>query len=105
MWHVRYEAEGAPVSVIYCHCNSCRKHTGAPVVALAGFKREQVRFTHSERTIYYSSSGVDRGFCCPSQILIRVKFKLLLATHIDGEAYPLIKLVAEKAFQRSGLGL
>ncbi len=98
MWHVRYEAEGAPVSVIYCHCNSCRKHTGAPVVALAGFKREQVRFTHGERTIYNSSSGVDRGFCCPSQILIRVKFKLLLATHIDGEAHLLSELLLTDPF-------
>lgn len=42
---VRYQAQGTPVSVIYCHCESCRRHTGAPVVACAGFKREQVSFS------------------------------------------------------------
>ena len=60
---VRYEASGNPVSVIYCHCESCRKSTGAPVVALAGYKRDRVRFTRSERATYESSPGVKRGFC------------------------------------------
>ena len=60
---VRYEASGDPASVIFCHCESCRKHTGAPVVALAGFKLEQVRFTLGDRAIYESTPGVKRGFC------------------------------------------
>ena len=60
---VRYEASGDPVSVIFCHCESCRRHTGAPVVALAGFKLEQVRFTLGERATYESTPGVQRGFC------------------------------------------
>ncbi len=60
---VRYEASGDPISVIFCHCESCRKHTGAPVVALAGFKLEQVRFTLGERATYESTPGVQRGFC------------------------------------------
>ncbi len=42
---VRYEASGEPISVIHCHCLSCRRHTGAPVVTLAGFRRDQVEFT------------------------------------------------------------
>jgi len=60
---VRYRATGAPVSVIHCHCESCRRHTGAPVVSLAGFKRAQVEFTEGERGIHESSPGVGRGFC------------------------------------------
>jgi len=28
---VRYEAIGEPMTVAYCHCSSCRRHTGAPV--------------------------------------------------------------------------
>ena len=39
---VRYEASGDPISVIFCHCESCRRHTGAPVVALAGFEVSDV---------------------------------------------------------------
>ena len=60
---VRYEASGDPISVIFCHCESCRRHSGAPVVALAGFKRDQVRFPKGERATYESSPGVARGFC------------------------------------------
>ena len=60
---VRYEISGLAVSVSYCHCSSCRRHTGAPVVAMAVFKPEQVRFTGGERNIYNSSPGVHRAFC------------------------------------------
>jgi hypothetical protein len=60
---VRYEAMSGPVGVIYCHCESCRRHTGAPVSALAGFRHDEVRFTGSERKRYESSEGVARGFC------------------------------------------
>jgi hypothetical protein len=60
---VRYSASGAPVSVIHCHCLSCRRHTGAPVVTLVGFRKGQVSFDSGERGIYPSSPGVLRGFC------------------------------------------
>jgi hypothetical protein len=60
---VRYEAEGSPVYVPYCHCETCRKTTGAPVVMFVMFEQEQVRFTKGERKIYASSPGVGRAFC------------------------------------------
>ena len=60
---VRYETKGAPMSVVHCHCESCRRHTGAPVVTLAGYKADQVRFTKGERSIYQSSPSVARAFC------------------------------------------
>jgi hypothetical protein len=60
---VRYEATGKPLSTIYCHCTSCRKHTGAPVVTLVGYKREQVSYTTKEPKIYKSSPEVGRAFC------------------------------------------
>ncbi len=60
---VRYEATGAPLSTIHCHCTSCRKHSGAPVVTLVGYKADQVNFTKGERKIYESSKGVGRAFC------------------------------------------
>ncbi len=60
---VRYEISGEAFSVTHCHCHSCRRHTGAPVVTLAGFKADQVRFTGDERRIYQSSPGVGRAFC------------------------------------------
>jgi hypothetical protein len=60
---VRYEAVGEPFLVSHCHCLSCRKHNGAPVVTLAGYSQQQVSFHGDERRIYTSSPGVGRAFC------------------------------------------
>ena len=60
---VRYETRGESFKVIHCHCQSCRKHNGAPVVTLAGFKADRVKFSGDERKIYESSPGVGRTFC------------------------------------------
>ncbi len=60
---VRYEAAGDPFAVNHCHCHSCRKHNGGPVVTLAGFTSAQVAFGGDERKIYESSPGVGRAFC------------------------------------------
>ena len=60
---VRYETTGESLGVIHCHCRSCRKHTGAPVVTLAVFKADQVVFSDDEREIYESSPNVGWAFC------------------------------------------
>jgi hypothetical protein len=60
---VRYEARGEPFSVAYCHCHSCRKHTGGSVVTLAGYLKGQVRFFGAERSFYESSPGALRAYC------------------------------------------
>jgi len=60
---IRYEAKGPPRDVAFCHCNSCRKHTGAPVTAYVAFDREWVEFTRGDRKLYESSPGVYRAFC------------------------------------------
>jgi hypothetical protein len=60
---VRYEARGEPVWIGHCHCVSCRRATGAPVVTFVCFKVDQVAFTKGERRIYNSSPGVGRAFC------------------------------------------
>lgn len=60
---VRFEVSGAPKWTAYCHCHSCRKHTGAPVAAFAGYERDRVRFTTGVLATFASSHGVKRGFC------------------------------------------
>jgi len=60
---VRYEARGEPFSIAHCHCHSCRKHTGGPVVTLAGYLQEQVSFFGTERSLYESSPGALRAYC------------------------------------------
>jgi hypothetical protein len=60
---VRYEVIGEPLEVGHCHCHSCRRHTGAPVVTFVVFEVDKVRFSGHERSIYKSSPGVKRAFC------------------------------------------
>ena len=60
---VRFAAEGPAKWTGYCHCRSCRQHTGAPVSAYAGFERANVRFTKGAMARFDSSKGVQRGFC------------------------------------------
>lgn len=60
---VRFEAIGEPLAIGHCHCLSCRRHTGAPVVTYVGFKADQVRFGGRQRSVYNSSPGVERAFC------------------------------------------
>lgn len=59
----RFEARGAPRFVGNCHCEDCRRATGAPFSTYAGYKSENVRWSGAPRRIYESSSGVFRGFC------------------------------------------
>lgn len=60
---VRYETTGEPFGVIHCHCQSCRKNTGAPAVTMAVYKVDQVKISGDERKIYKSTPGVGRAFC------------------------------------------
>jgi hypothetical protein len=60
---VRFTAEGPPLWVAFCHCASCRRATGAPVAAYAGFPAASVRITGETLASFASSPGVRRGFC------------------------------------------
>ncbi len=60
---VRFKAYGEVRDVGYCHCESCRRHTGAPLVAFVGVTAEQVRFEGEPRTLYRSSPRAERAFC------------------------------------------
>ena len=60
---VRYEVEGESDWNGFCHCHSCRSHTGAPVVAFVTFRPERIKWTKGERAKYESSPGKFRAFC------------------------------------------
>src|SRR5260370_38213501 len=45
---VRFVATGQPKSVAWCHCQSCRKHSGAPVSVFAAFERTSYTVTKGE---------------------------------------------------------
>jgi hypothetical protein len=60
---VRFEAEGPPKWAAYCHCQSCRRASGAPVAAWAGFESANVKWPGAKPAVYESSPGVKRGYC------------------------------------------
>lgn len=59
---IKFTTEGPPLWVAHCHCNSCRRSTGAPVTTFVGYKSNQVTFA-GRRKFFASSPGVRRGFC------------------------------------------
>lgn len=60
---VRYEITGAPMVTAICHCTTCRRANGAPVVAWAMFEKGQVQFATEQPKKFAASSEVQRGFC------------------------------------------
>jgi hypothetical protein len=48
---VQFTVTGAPVSMGYCHCNSCRHWSAAPVNAFTLWQPENVRITRGEENI------------------------------------------------------
>jgi hypothetical protein len=60
---VRFQANGQPKWVSWCHCQSCRKHSGAPVSVFVAFERSAYTVTKGEITKFNSSRQTRRGFC------------------------------------------
>lgn len=60
---VRYRATGPTRFVGYCHCESCRRSAGAPVVAWVTFKADRFTLTNGALALHQSSAGVRRGAC------------------------------------------
>jgi len=60
---VRYEITGPVSNPCYCHCTTCRRATGAPLVPWGTFAREAVRIVRGRLSEFRSSAQVSRGFC------------------------------------------
>lgn len=59
---VRFTANGRPKGIYWCHCQSCRKHTGAPVSVFVAFEPKAYKVIKGEITKFDSSRvgpGVD----------------------------------------------
>jgi hypothetical protein len=60
---VAVRASENPTVVVYCHCQDCRKSSGAPVSLFVGYRTGQVEWLQGEPRVYESSPGVYRSFC------------------------------------------
>lgn len=67
---VQLRLSGPPISITYCHCESCRRATGSPVAVLVGYELAQVAYPKEAPQHFASSPGIDRPFCplCGSRI-------------------------------------
>jgi hypothetical protein len=61
---VRFVATGRPKGVYWCHCQSCRRHSGAPVSVFVAYERTAYTVTKGEIATFDSTPGrTRRGFC------------------------------------------
>jgi hypothetical protein len=69
---VRYEASD-PSDAGYCHCRTCQRSSGAPVLAWAGFPTASFSYSRGEPSTFRSSDVGAREFCarCGTQIAFR----------------------------------
>jgi len=67
---IRYEYRGEPTIVLHCHCDSCRRHTSAPIATFVCVAKDRFRCTKGTPAVYASSPGVRRTHCgrCGSPI-------------------------------------
>jgi hypothetical protein len=60
---VRYQVRGKPTNTMICHCRTCRRATGSPVVAWLTFAQADFEVTTGALAEFRSSPPVRRGFC------------------------------------------
>ncbi len=56
-------ASAPPQAIAYCHCRDCRRVTGAPVAAFAGFEAAAVTFSPDDGQAVRANPGVERTHC------------------------------------------
>lgn len=60
---IRYELDGDPKWSALCHCQDCRRHSGAPVVGWSAFPESKLRVVRGKPKVYRSSENGRRHFC------------------------------------------
>lgn len=60
---VRYRIEGEPLGSAICHCESCRRTSGAQSIAWLTVPVKKFSFVSGEPADYRSSDAVSRTFC------------------------------------------
>ena len=70
---IRYRATAAPLRGVICHCEQCRRHSGAACLAFVHFPVAAFTWLGAAPTWYRSSQFAERGFCaiCGSTLAMR----------------------------------
>ena len=75
---IRYRADGKPSNATHCHCELCRRSSGAPFVSWATFPSADFAFTEGAPARFDSSEIAFRQFCpnCGTQLTFQFLGKL-----------------------------
>ena len=70
---IRYRLHGAVEESAYCHCRTCQRQSGAPVVAWFAIAPAQFAYTKGKPKFYRASTRATREFCgdCGTYLLFR----------------------------------
>ncbi len=60
---IRYELKTEPHFVTNCHCETCRRASGAPFITWVVVRPEHFILTRGQPKIFKSSEHGNRGFC------------------------------------------
>ena len=93
---VRYEVDGEATDAWYCHCESCRRATGAPVTAWTIVPAQALSWPAGPQARHESSTGGYRGYCrdCGTSLSYETVYQgetvicVLTATLEDPDASP-----------------
>jgi hypothetical protein len=71
---VAIEVAGVPEEMGYCHCNSCRTYSGAPLTAFTLWRRENVKVTKGAELLgrFAKTDMSHRRFCtkCGGHVMV-----------------------------------
>ncbi len=89
---VRYAVAAVQASMV-CHCRTCQRVSGAPVVAWASVAAWDYTVNQGEPARYASSPGVSRTFCgaCGTPLTYEAapdEVDVAIATFDDPDAFP-----------------
>src|SRR5262245_19906284 len=87
---VEIEIDGEPLEMGYCHCSSCRWHSGAPLSAFALYKQDNVTITKGKEFVqrFNKTGASDRSFCGKCGGNVMVNHPILGLSHIHPANFP-----------------
>jgi hypothetical protein len=92
---IRYALSARPEASMICHCRTCRRISGAPVVAWISTSADAFAITKGAPARYASSPNVQRQFCaaCGTQLTYagpdyKIAIDVTTASLDDPDAFP-----------------
>ena len=61
--NIRWQASAPPRACVLCHCDTCRRATGAGAVGWLIFRADSFRFVSGTPENYHTDTEADRTFC------------------------------------------